>query len=256
MDIYRKENCNLLLNNNFLKSNKYDPYWIIKNSMGLNVLWLTEWLCEGLIIEREMKILDLGCGKALSSIYIASEFNAKVWATDLWIKPTQNLEMISKLKFDDSIFPIFSDARSLPYANNFFDAVFCINSYIYFGTDDLYLNYIKNFLKPGGIIGIVVPGLRKEFETGMPKHLEKFWGQDCWSWHTLEWWKQLWERTGLVEIQAAEYLENGCQQYLEWKKAQEKEGKNPWPDDLDVLEKDNGEYIGFIKLVAKKKVSI
>ena len=34
--------------------------------------------------------LDLGCGKGLSSIFLAREFGVEVWAADLWIKPTEN----------------------------------------------------------------------------------------------------------------------------------------------------------------------
>lgn len=32
------------------------------------------------------------------------------------------------------------DARSLPFANEFFDAIVSHDSYVYFGTDDLYLS--------------------------------------------------------------------------------------------------------------------
>ena len=48
----------------------------------------------------------------------------------------------------------------------------------------------------------------KELPDEFPAHLEKFWGQDCWTWHTVEWWKSLWERTGLVDIEVADTLEN------------------------------------------------
>ena len=39
-------------------------------------------------IEPGMKVLDLGCGKAMSSIFLAREFRVSVWATDLWIPAT------------------------------------------------------------------------------------------------------------------------------------------------------------------------
>ena len=55
----------------FPRSNKYDSDWIIKNQMGLNPLWLTEWLCEKMPLTSGMRVLDLGCGKALSSIFLA-----------------------------------------------------------------------------------------------------------------------------------------------------------------------------------------
>jgi SAM-dependent methyltransferase len=60
------------------RSNKYDPQWIINNQMGLNPLWLTEWLCEKIPLTSGMRVLDLGCGKALSSIFLAEEYGVQV----------------------------------------------------------------------------------------------------------------------------------------------------------------------------------
>ncbi|SHH23294.1 SAM-dependent methyltransferase [Thermosipho atlanticus] len=242
----------ILYHKDFPLSNKYDSKWILDNSMGPNVLWLTEWLCEKVELKPGMKVLDLGCGKAISSIFLAKEFNVKVWAYDLWIDPTENWNRVKEKGVEDKVFPIRGDARNMPFAEKFFDAIICIDSYIYFGTDDLYLNYLQKFVRPGGIIGIVVPGLMKEFEKDIPEHLKDFWGQDCWSWHTVDWWKKLWDRTGLVEIKVADTLSNGCNLYIKWKEAQDTIGKNPWPDDLIALRKDAGEYVGFIRLVANK----
>ncbi len=50
----------------FLRSNRYDPKWIIENQMGLNPLWLTEWLCEKLLLQPELRVLDLSCGRRLA----------------------------------------------------------------------------------------------------------------------------------------------------------------------------------------------
>jgi cyclopropane fatty-acyl-phospholipid synthase-like methyltransferase len=116
----------------------------------------------------------------------------------------------------------------MPFADGFFDAIISVDSYIYFGTDDLYLNYLQKFLAPGGTLGIVLPELMKDFEDGVPEHLKDFWGQDCWSWHTVDWWKKLWERTGLVDIKVAETMSEGCMAYVKWKETQDKVGKNPY----------------------------
>ena len=50
-------------------SSKYDPNWIIANQMGSHCLWLTEALARNMELKPGMRILDLGCGKALSSIF-------------------------------------------------------------------------------------------------------------------------------------------------------------------------------------------
>ena len=58
--------------------------------MGPNALWLMEALAEVLPIEPGMRVLDLGCGRAMTSIFLAKEFGAEVWATDLWIDASAN----------------------------------------------------------------------------------------------------------------------------------------------------------------------
>ena len=78
----------LLHDDRFPLSSKYDPEWIIDNEMGPNVLWITEALCEVMDLKPGMRVLDLGCGGALSSIFLAKEFGVQVWATDLWVKAT------------------------------------------------------------------------------------------------------------------------------------------------------------------------
>ena len=54
------------------------------------------------------KILDLGCGKACSSIFLAKEYDVKVWATDLWIDATTNFENIKAMDAEENVFPIYS----------------------------------------------------------------------------------------------------------------------------------------------------
>ncbi|MCK5129224.1 MAG: class I SAM-dependent methyltransferase [Clostridiales bacterium] len=246
-----KDKKNILYNKRFPRSNNYSADWVINKSMGPNALWLTEWLCEEMNLKPNMKVLDLGSGRAISSIFIAKEFGVKVWSYDLWMNPNENWEMVKERELEDSIFPIQGDARQLPFAEGFFDAIICVDSYIYFGTDDLYLDYIQKYLAPKGEIGIVVPGLAKEFDDDVPEHLNDFWGQDCWTWHTVDWWQHLWTRTGLVDIIKADLLEDGCQHYLQWKQARKSAGKDPWPKDIAVLKEDQGEFICFIRQIAE-----
>ena len=39
-----------------------------------------------------MKVLDLGCGRASSSIFLRREFGVQVWATDLWFSAAENIQ--------------------------------------------------------------------------------------------------------------------------------------------------------------------
>jgi cyclopropane fatty-acyl-phospholipid synthase-like methyltransferase len=92
------------------------------------------------------RVLDLSCGPAQSSIFLRREFGVQVWATDLWQSPSENLQRIRDAGVEDGVFPIHSDARSLPFADAFFDAIVCIGAFYYYGTDDHYLNYLARFV--------------------------------------------------------------------------------------------------------------
>jgi len=72
------------------RSRAYELDWMMDNMMGPNALWLMESLTERLHLEPGMRVLDMGCGKALSSIFLAKEFDVQVWATDLWIGAGEN----------------------------------------------------------------------------------------------------------------------------------------------------------------------
>src|SRR5215213_7998500 len=124
----------------FPRSTTYNPEWVIAGaSGGANSLWLTEWLAEALELRPGMRVLDLGCGRASTSIFLRREFGVQVWATDLWFSANENMQRIRDAGVEDGVFPLHADARSLPFAPNFFDAVVSVDSFPYFGTDDLYL---------------------------------------------------------------------------------------------------------------------
>ena len=243
----------LLVAPTFPRAGHYDPQWVLQNQMGLNAIWLTEWLCEDMDLRPGLRVLDLGCGKALSSIFLTREYGVQVWATDLWIPATDNLRRVEQAGLTDRIFPIHADARALPYAEGFFDAIVCVDSYIYFGTDDLYLDYLHKFVKPRGRIGVVVPGFMQELHGPLPGHVLPFWAQECWTWHTVDWWRQLWGRTGLVKVLLADSLPDGWRLWLQWKKARQAAGdESPGlASDIQVLEADGGRYMGFLRMVAE-----
>ena len=49
----------------------------------------------------------------------------------------------------------------------------CIDSFVYYGTDELYLNYLAQFVKPDGAVGIAGAGLVQEIEGPLPEHLRE-----------------------------------------------------------------------------------
>lgn len=237
----------------FPRTSKYNPEWITSCvSGGANSLWITEWLTSALDLRPGMRVLDLGCGRAASSIFLRHEFGVQVWATDLWFDVSENIQRVRDAGFEDGVFPIHADARALPYAEDFFDAIVSIDSFIYYGTDDLFLNYLARFLKPGGQIAIAGAGLMKEIEGPMPEHLREWWTQDLWRLHSAGWWRRHWERTGIVSIEVADTMADGWQRWLDWHKAIA-------PDnavEISALKADGGQYLGYVRLVGRRRGEI
>jgi SAM-dependent methyltransferase len=249
----QKNKDELVVSPRFPRASQYHPKWILANaSGGANSLWLTEWLTAALALEPGMRVLDLGCGRACSSIFLRREFGVQVWAADLWISPSENLQRIRDAGVADGVFPLQAHARALPFAAEFFDAIICIDSFYYFGTDDLYLNYLAQFVKPGGVAGIAGAGLVQEVDGPVPEHLRAFWTQDLWSLHSAAWLRRHWERTGIMDIEVADTMPDGWRLWLDWHQA-------GWPDnatEIQAVQADAGRYLGYVRLVGRRRQDV
>src|SRR6266850_216908 len=194
-----------LISNRFPRASTYHPDWVLAGVSGAaNPLWMTEWLAQTLDLRSGMRVLDLGCGRAMSSVFLCREFDVQVWATDLWFSASENLQRIRDAGVAEDVFPIHADARSLPFAAGFFDAVISIDSFPYYGTDDLYLSDLARFIKPGGPMAIAGAGLMREMDGPIPDHLRDWWTGDLCCLHSAGWWRQHWGRTGIVDIEVAD----------------------------------------------------
>ena len=241
------------------RTNRYDMEWILRNLMGPNPLWLMESILDDMQIGPGMRVLDLGCGRAVSSIFVAKETGARVFATDLWIDAAGNWRRIVEAGAEGLVVPIHAEAHTLPFAEGFFDAVVSVDAYHYFGTDQLYLSHaLAPLVRPGGRIGIVVPGVVEEFET-VPEHLEGWWDPELWSFHSPAWWRGLWERSGAVELEFADLIPGAVDEWALWEEISIERGEPRREDDLppvipgtaEVLRADGGRALGFVRMVGR-----
>jgi cyclopropane fatty-acyl-phospholipid synthase-like methyltransferase len=238
------------LQKNFPRAAAYDPEWVQQNSMGENVLLNLESLTEKIHLKPGMRVLDLGCGKAISAVFLAKEFGVQVWAVDEAIQATENLQRIREGKCEDKVFPIQAEARALPFAEEYFDAIIVVDSYTYFGTDEKYLPYICRFLKPGGCLAIADVCFTREITSlnEVPAFLKKDYPRYWYYIHTVTWWKQLWEKTGLLTITCAEELPANDlikQEYIRYF-----EGRHRKDAFARALAKDKNKLISFFRLIA------
>jgi SAM-dependent methyltransferase len=239
-----------LLSDRFPRSSRYHPDWVLTNaSGGANVLWLAEWLTTALDLRPGMRVLDLGCGRAASSIFLRREFGVQVWACDLWFSASENIRRIQDAGVADGVFPLHVDSRALPFAADFFDAIVCLDAFNYFGTDDLYLNYLAHFVKVDGLVAIAGAGLMQEIDGPIPDHLREFWTVDAWSLHSSAWWRRHWERTGILDILVADSMPDGWQVWLDWH-------RTGFPDnavEINTIEADHGRYFGYVRVVGRRQ---
>ena len=233
----------------FPRASRYPSEWVAAGaSGGANVLWLAEWLGEALELAPGMRVLDLACGRAMSSIFLQREFGVEVWAADLWFDPSENLQRIRDAGSGHAVFPLRVEARALPFGAGFFDAIVCLDAYMYFGTDDLYLANLLRFLKPGGRIGVAMSGLIEELPDEVPAHLNGWWTHDMRCLHSAPWWRRHWSRTGLVEVEVADTMDDGWQRWLEWQRFL-------CPDnaaEIAAIEADRGRWLGYVRAVARR----
>lgn len=234
----------------FARAARYNPDWIRASvSGGANPLWMAEWLAEAFDFTPGMRVLDLACGRAASSVFLHREFGVQVWAADLWFDPAENQQRIRDAGVEQAVFPVRADARALPFEKEFFDAVVCIDAYPYFGTDDLYLNNLLRFVKPEGLIGIAGAGLMHEFDDDeVPEHLRAWWSPGHACLHSAHWWRRHWERSGLVDVAVADTLPNGWEYWHAWQRA-----IAPHNDvEIAALEDDGGS-LGYVRVVAGRR---
>ncbi len=88
--------------------------FLMENMMGPNSAVILNELLSKFSLPHQGNILDLGCGKGLTSIVLAQQTNAKIFALDLWIDAMENQKdlKLSTWKIIYSLYkPIYYTAR-------------------------------------------------------------------------------------------------------------------------------------------------
>ena len=255
---------NPLHNDRFPLASKYDRDWIFKHQMGPNALWLMEWLCGEMNLQPGMRVLDMGCGMAMSSIFLAREFDLQVWATDLWIPATYNRARIEEQGLSDRVFPIHAEASALPYAEDFFDAIVSVDAYHYFGLAEGFLDAFSHLVRPGGEIGIVVPGRLVECDDDdPPEHLAAWLSHQPGAfatWQSAAFWRQRFEATPDVQVQCADAMEDGWRDWVAFTELtvaageeRPKGNREGACQEIEAIRIDAGRTMGFVRVVARRE---
>ncbi len=189
---------------------------------------------------------------------MAREFGLEVIAADLWIDPQDNAERIVEAGVDGQVTPLRAEARNLPFDHAGFDAIVSIDAYHYFGTDIRYLSYVAQFLKPDGLVGIVVPGNACDPDEAdavpPPDEMAGMYGADWFTFRSPSWWRRHWSRTLPVDVELAEWVEGGRASWLRYQAAAIAYSRKAAAHliDEELLTCEAGQTLGFCKLVARR----
>jgi len=174
-----------------MRSDQYVSLFTPQYMMGPNSIRLLDELTSRYPLAQGSRILDLGCGAGLTSLFAAREFGCQVYATDLWISATDNFRRFAAWGTGDQIIPLHANANDLPYAEEFFDAIITVDAYHYFACDpDFFQQKILPLVKPGGWILIAVPGLIEEFQGEILPSFYDWCGEEYTTFHSCDWWRK------------------------------------------------------------------
>lgn len=235
----------------FEKTNQYDPHFVSQNLMGPNAMKIVETLSLKLPLKEGMRILDLGCGTGLTSIFLAKEYGVTVYATDLWISPTDNFSRIQKFNLENKVIPIYADAHSLPYSEKYFDGVISVDSYQYFGNQEGYLEkHLLPLIKKDGFLAVVMPGMQEGYTDGiMPDEIKPFIPESAFNFYSCSWWIRLWRKINGIDLLECKEMGIFKEAWQDWL-----DSDHPYAiKDRDMIKADQGKYFNLVQMIAKVK---
>lgn len=238
-------------NNNRIE--KYKEFFNKEYLMGPNSLRLLDEMLAKYPLKEGERVMDLGCGTGLTSMFLAKEAGVRVFATDLWIPAADNAERFKKWGVDDQVIPIHADANTLPYAEGYFDAIVSIDAYHYFGAKEgVFTDKILPILKPGGVFIAAMPGVKEEL-TGEAAALLLEWMEgnkdDYDTFHCRRWWLDLIGKSEDFEVVMDLDLDCYEAAWNDWFASGHKYGIK----DKAFMDRGMDRYLSFIGLVIQRR---
>jgi SAM-dependent methyltransferase len=241
----------------------------IWRDIGPGGLYLVSLLARELELSANSMVLDLGCGLAESSLFLADSYKAKVIAADLREDPTDNARRIEDRGHRGDVIPLKLDAsESLPFAEEYFDAILCMNTLNFYGTDIAVIDCIARHLKRGGVFCSGGECLNEEFtpdRIANPPDVYHFhqgvWEGDFLTSHSPGWWADHFAGSDELQLISCEELGDGRRFYEEQALLSEHQGyfglSAQQARELEIRQIQYGRkhrpYMTVYRLVARRK---
>eukprot|EP00033_Pygsuia_biforma_P002387 GCRY01002642.1.p1 GENE.GCRY01002642.1~~GCRY01002642.1.p1 ORF type:complete len:239 (-),score=53.98 GCRY01002642.1:697-1413(-) len=231
---------------------QFEPSFVKENLMGPNCLSLMDETMEKFPLKKGMRVLDLGSGKALTSIVLAKKYDVTVYSVDLWISATENYQRIKEFGLEDQVIPIHAEATALPFADDYFDAVVCMDCYHYFGNNSTYFEEkLSKLMKKDAPLILTIPGLKYDIHDNVPEALGQFLnaeGLD--TLHCVDWWKKTFVDAS-PSFKLEDMYELKCTKAA-WKDWLECDHEIAIKDRA-MIKAENGQYFNFIAITGFKQ---
>ena len=220
---------------------------IYEDSLGGGALYLAARMARTMRVSPGDIVLDLGCGKGATSIFLARHFGARLVAVDLWTEATFLDRKFSARGYRDRVVPLHLDATApLPFGDGYFDAVFCMNSLSFYGGSVQFLQHLLKHLKSGGQLVVGMETLNDEFspeERRNPPAVFSYnlpppyddvnvWDEDFSKMHSPAWWENLFRESGLLRVETCFELQDAEVLYEDLVKYQIEHDLDP--DDVQI----------------------
>lgn len=180
--------------------------------MGPGGLILASQMTAKVPFQKGMRVMDLGCGKGGTATFLSHTQDVSVYAIDLWISANELFEHIKSAGCENKVLPFNLDTtKELPFPDNYFDTIFCMDAWHYFGANPGFLEHISKYLKQGGYMIVGNPCFDREFDTPVPQVYEAFWNDEFSKYHSPQWWHTVFEKSELFTEIVAEQAQDGVE---------------------------------------------
>lgn len=203
---------------------------LYRDFFGGGGLYLAVRMLRALNLLPGQVVLDLGCGKGETSVFMAKYYGVQVKALDLWTSAEFLTQKFAQRGVSERTSAVQMDATdTLPYAENEFDAIFCMNSFNFYGAKPGFLAHLLKHLKPGGRLCIGSEVLSVEFtpkQLANPPFVYSFnlpppneqvnvFTDDFLTQHTSGWWQNFFQASGLMDVETCYELNDAEAIYQE-----------------------------------------